>query len=253
MPRRLLVLLALVATVAVLACNSTPAAPALTDPKEILVKSIESLANLKTATIKGTFGGSVNAPDVGNFDLSTVKIDLALDVPAKKTKITVDAPTLMGTNLDVIVADGNVYMKVVGPMAAFLGADASGKYTKTAADTGSVPDEASDPTKAIAELRKGLDQLPNAPEKLADERCGDQDCYHVKIAMSGADFAALGAGTDLGNVSLEVWTRKNDLRPAKIAFAVDAGAQGNVTGTFDITYDQGVNISAPPADQIAPG
>jgi hypothetical protein len=253
MPRRLLALLALVATVAVLACNSTPAAPALTDPKEILVKSIESLANIKTATIKGTFGGSVNAAEMGNFDLSTVKIDLALDVPAKKTRITVDAPTLMGTNVDLIVADGNVYMKVVGPMAAFLGADASGKYTKTAADTGSVPDEASDPTKAIAELRAGLDKLPKAPSKLADERCGDQDCYHVQIALTGADLATLGGGSDIGNVSFDVWTRKNDLRPAKITFAVDAGTQGNVTGTFDITYDQGVNISAPSADQVAPG
>jgi len=253
MPRRVLVLLSLIAALAVIGCSSTPAAPPLTDPKEILVKSIASLANVKTATIKGSFGGSVNAGEVGNFDLSTVKIDMSIDIPAKKTKVTVDAPTLMGTNLDMIVADGNIYLKVVGPLASFVGADASGKYTKTAANTGTMPDEASDPTKAIEELRKGLDQLPKAPEKLADERCGDQDCYHVKLALSGADLATLGAGDgEIGNVSLEFWTRKNDLRPAKITFALDAGAQGNVTGTFEFTYDQGVNISDPPADQIAP-
>ena len=252
MPRRLLILLAFAASLAVVACSSTPAAPALTDPKEILVKSIASLANVKTATIKGTFTGSVNAAEAGNFDLSSVKIDLSVDVPAKKTRVTVDAPTLMGTKLDLIVADGNTYTQVVGPLAALLGGDATGKYMKTAVGE-TVPDEATDPAKAIEELRKGLDQLPKAPEKLADERCGDQDCYHVRLALTAADLATLGAGdVQIGNVSVDMWTRKNDLRPGKITFSLDMGAQGNVGGTFEFTYDQGVNISAPPADQIAP-
>jgi hypothetical protein len=252
MPRRLLMLLALVASLAVVACSNTPAAQALTDPKEILTKSIASLANVKTATIKGTFSGSINAAETGAFDLSTLKVDLAVDIPAKKTRVQVDAPTLMGTNLDMIVADGNVYLKVVGPLASFVGADATGKYTKTASGA-TVPTEATDPTKAIEEVRAGLDKLPKAPEKLADERCGDQDCYHVKLALTGADLATLGAGDgEIGNVSLEVWSRKNDLRPAKISFTLDMAAQGTVSGTFEFTYDQGVNISAPPADQIAP-
>jgi hypothetical protein len=252
MPRRLLIFLALAASLAVVACSSTPQAPALTDPKEILVKSIASLANVKTATIKGTFSGSVNAGDTGTFDLSSVKVDLAVDVPAKKTRVTVDAPTLMGTSLDMIVADGNTYLKVVGPLAGLVGGDATGRYLKTAAGE-TVPDVATDPTKAIEELRKGIDGLPKAPEKLADERCGDQDCYHVRLALTGADLATLGAGDgEIGSVSVDIWTRKSDLRPAKITFSLDMGAQGTVGGTFEFTYDQGVNISAPPADQIAP-
>jgi len=252
MPRRLLIFLALTASLAVVACSSTPQAPALTDPKEILVKSVESLATVKTATIKGTFSGSVNATGTGAFDLSSVKLDLAVDVPAKKTRVTVDAPTIMGTNLDLIVADGNLYLKVLGPMAGLLGGDATGKYMKTAVGE-TVPDEATDPTKAIEELRKGIDQLPKAPEKLADERCGDQDCYHVRLALTGADLATLGAGDgEIGSVSVDIWSRKNDLRPGKITFSLDMGAQGIVGGTFEFTYDQGVNISAPPADQIAP-
>jgi len=252
MPRRLLMLLALVATVAVVACNSTPQAPALTDPKDILVKSVTSLATVKTATIKGTFSGSITAPDLGNFDLSTVKIDLAVDIPAKKTRVQVEAPTIMGTSLDVIVADSNVYLKVLGPMAAFIGADASGKYTKAAADTGAVPGEASDPTKAIEQLRKGLDALPKPPEKLADENIGGQDSYHIRMALSAEELGELAEGATMGSVTVDVWTRKSDLRPAKITFAFDMGAQGNVGGVFEFTYDQAVNISAPPADQIAP-
>jgi hypothetical protein len=251
MPRRLLIFLALTASLAVVACSSTPQASPLTDPKEILVKSVASLATVRTATIKGTFSGSVNATGTGAFDLSSVKLDLAVDVPAKKTRVTVDAPTIMGTNLDLIVADGNLYLKVLGPMAGLLGGDATGKYMKTAVgDT--VPDEATDPTKAIEELRKGIDQLPKAPEKLADERCGDQDCYHVRLAMTADELGELAEGATMGSLSVDLFSRKNDLRPAKISFAMDLGAQGNVGGTFDFTYDQGVNISAPPADQIAP-
>jgi hypothetical protein len=251
MPRRLLIFLALTASLAVVACSSTPQASPLTDPKEILVKSVASLATVRTATIKGTFSGSVNATGTGAFDLSSVKLDLAVDVPAKKTRVTVDAPTIMGTNLDLIVADGNLYLKVLGPMAGLLGGDATGKYMKTAVgDT--VPDEATDPTKAIEELRKGIDQLPKAPEKLADERCGDQDCYHVRLAMTADELGELAEGATMGSLSVDLFSRKNDLRPAKISFAMDLGAQGNLGGTFDFTYDQGVNISAPPADQIAP-
>jgi hypothetical protein len=250
MSRRLLIFLALTASLAVVACSSTPQAPPLTDPKEILVKSIASLADVKTATIKGTFNGSINAGATGTFDLSSVKVDLGVDIPAKKTRVTVDAPSLMGTNLDLIVADGNTYIKAIGPVAALLGGDATGKYTKTA--VGTVPDEASDPAKAIEELRKAIDGLPKAPEKLPDERCGDQDCYHVRIALTADELGELAEGATMGSVSVDFWSRKSDLRPAKITFAMDMGAQGNVGGTFEFTYDQGVNISAPPADQIAP-
>ncbi|MEX2011098.1 MAG: hypothetical protein WEF51_02550 [Chloroflexota bacterium] len=252
MPRRLLIFLALTASLAVIACSSTPQAPALTDPKDILVKSVTSLATVKTATVKGTFNGSVNATGTGAIDLSSVKVDAAVDIPAKKTRVTVDAPTIMGTKVDLIVADGNLYLQVVGPLAAFVGGDATGKYTKTSAETGTVPSEASDPAKAIEELGKAIDGLPNAPEKLADERCGDQDCYHVKLAMTADQLGELAEGATMGSLSVDIFSRKNDLRPAKITFAMDMGAQGNLAGTFEFTYDQGVNISAPPADQIAP-
>lgn len=249
MPRRLLALIALVATLAVVACNSAPAVPALTDPKEILVQSVASLQKVTTATMKGTFSGSIAAEGMGNIDLSTVKLDASLDVPGKKVRLTLDAPTFLGTSADVIVADENVYLKIVGPMAAMLGADASGKYTKMPAGTGVVPEDATDPTKAIDQMRAGLNELPKAPEKLADERCGDQDCYHVRLAMTAAELGEASAG--MGNVSFDLWSRKNDLRPAKIGFSMDMGAQGTVAGTFEFTYDQGVNITAPPADQVA--
>jgi hypothetical protein len=253
MPRRLSALIAAVAMLAVVGCNSAPAAPPLTDPKEILVRTVAALQEIKSATIKGTFAGSINAEEMGQIDLSSVKLDVSLDVPGKKARVQLDAPTFMGTKADIIVpADGFVYMKILGPFAAFVGAPTTGKYMKTSAGEGAVPDEATDPTQALNELRSGLDKLPKPPEKLADERCGDQDCYHVRIALTAADLAAMGqdASGFTGDMTFDVWTRKNDLRPGKVGFSVNAGAQGTVSGTFEFTFDQGVNITAPPADQV---
>lgn len=251
MPRRLLSLLAVLAATVVVGCNTTPQAPALTDPKEILVQTVASLQKVTTATIKGTFGGSLNAEGMGNFDLSTVTLNVSLDVPGKKARVQFDAPTLLGTTADMIVADENVYLKVVGPLAGFVGADATGKYTKMPAGTGVVPEDATDPAAAIEEMRKGIDSLPKAPEKLPDERIGDQDSYHVRLALTSADLGEMSEGAEIGSMTFDIWSRKSDLRPARITFSVDAGAQGTVTGTFEFTYDQGVNITAPPADQVA--
>jgi hypothetical protein len=254
MPRRLALLVAIIAAFALSACNTAPAAPALSDPKEILLQSVASLQNVKTVQVRGTFGGTVTAEGMGNFDLSTVTLNAAVDVEGKKTQLTVDAPTLLGTNVDLIVLPDNIYFKLVGPLAAFAGLDATGKYTQMPVDAGMIPDDATDPTKAIEEFRTQLAELPTSPEKLADERCGDTDCYHVRIAFSEQDLQELAgdASEQVGSASFDIWSRKNDLRPARMGFAVDAGPQGHVTGNFDLVYDQSVNISAPPADQVAP-
>jgi ABC-type molybdate transport system substrate-binding protein len=54
-------LFALVAMLVVVlgACSSTPAAPALTDPKDILTKAATSLTDVKTFEFTGSFTGAV--------------------------------------------------------------------------------------------------------------------------------------------------------------------------------------------------
>ncbi|HEU4572664.1 MAG TPA: hypothetical protein VFR93_08245, partial [Candidatus Limnocylindrales bacterium] len=77
MTRRLATLsLALVATLSTIlaACASPPAAPALSDPKEIVTKGVASLADVKSVEFTTTFSGTVNAEGVGQFDLSSVKL-----------------------------------------------------------------------------------------------------------------------------------------------------------------------------------
>jgi hypothetical protein len=55
-----------------------------------------------------------------------------------------------------------------------------------------------------------------------------------------------------GDLTVDVWTRKNDLRPAKVALAVTSPDIGTVTTTLEFKYDGAVSVDAPPADQIAP-
>jgi hypothetical protein len=254
MTRRLFVLLWALALVLV-ACGA-PAAPALTDPKEILTQSVLSLKDVKTLDLKGTLTGSVQAEGMGAIPLDGTTFSLAMDVAGKKLRALVDAPAFLGTKAEAILLDTTAYYKVAGPLASFVGADAGGKFTKV--DAGAMTDTAStspaDVQKQIDELKAALDKLPSPPTKQADEKCGDADCYHINIALSSEQLQQMGAseaGAIEFSMTVDYWARKNDLRPAKIAFGIDAGAQGAVTATFDLTYDGAITVEAPPADQIA--
>ncbi len=94
-----------------------------------------------------------------------------------------------------------------------------------------MPQESGKPVTDVAELAKPidefkalLDKLPTPPTKEADEKCGDQDCYHVSLKLTADDLKALdptATATD-GDFSLDLWTRKNDRLPAKITLSVTA-------------------------------
>jgi hypothetical protein len=256
--RRLALLpIALVAVLSLVlaACASTPpAAPALTDPKEIVAKGVTSLTAVKTFEFTGSFTGSVKVPQMGDFDLSTVKMAGAIDVPNKNLKFSLDAPTLLGTKIDAVVVGNTAYYKVSGALAGMLGGTPD-KYTKSEVPTASDDPvaAATDITKAVAEIQAALAKLPTPPTKAADEKCGDQDCYHVTMKLGAADLKALDPTASVnGDLSFDIWTRKSDNRPAKLSFSatsVDMGAFGMV---LELKYDVPVSVAAPPADQIAP-
>ena len=247
-------LFALLAVVAVVlgACSNAPAAPALTDPKEILAKTAESLTGVKTVEFTGSFTGSVKAQGLGDFDLSTVKIAGQADIPNKKAKVTVDAPSLLGTKLDAILIDMTAYVKIAGPLAVPLHMSAD-TWTKieVPASSGNPVDAATNPSQAAQQIQDNLDKLPTPPVKGADEKCGDQDCYHVTIHASAADLKTLDPTSSVnGDVTVDVWTRKSDYRPAKIGINATTVDMGTFGATFEFNYDMNVSIDAPPADQV---
>ena len=99
-----LVAIAGVASLLLAACGSqVPAAPALSDPKDILTKTILSLKDVKTVEMTGTFTGKVTVPQMGALDLSTTTLSAAMDIPGKKAKFNLDAPAVLGTKVDAIL------------------------------------------------------------------------------------------------------------------------------------------------------
>jgi hypothetical protein len=260
MPRRFAPLLfALLAAIslAVAACGGAPSAPALTDPKEILSKSILALKDVKTLHAQIDLTGSVAADltgqgSGGKLDLAGTTATLDVDVAGKKVKATGSMPALLNSAAELIVLPDALYYKITGPFAQ------GDKYTKMAVPADATASEApTDPTKAITELNDAIAKLPTPPTKAADEKCGDTDCYHVVIKLTSADLQKLEGGSGIpgltGDLSIDFFSRKDNLRPAKVVVTANGGEQGAVTITTVMTYDQSVAIEAPPADQVQEG
>ena len=243
-----------VLSIVLAACSSTPAAPALTDPKEIVTKGVTSLTAVKTFEFTGTVTGKVKVPQMGEFDLSTVTMAGAIDVTNKNMKFTLDAPSLLGTKIEALVVGNTAYYKLAGAVAMLVPGGGSDKYTKSDVPTasGDPMAAATDITKAVAELQKFLDKLPTPPTKGADEKCGDQDCYHVTSKLTAADLKSINPTAAEGELTFDLWTRKSDYRPAKLSFSATSVEMGTVGMTLEIKYDVPVSIAAPAADQVAP-
>jgi hypothetical protein len=241
-------LAATLAALAVIVAACGGSTPAIEDPKEILVKAVEALQQAKSFQFRADLSGSVplDLTGTGNgqpLDISGTTLEGAVDVANERARLAFKIPMLLNTSGEAIVVDKVAYLKVslVGP-----------KYQKfdTGQATGglAVP---TDPKASLDELRKGLDSLASPPKKLANERCGDADCYHVQVAL---DPATMNLGSAEGSANLDVWVRTNDLRPAKVSLTADGGSQGKVTVAVELFgYDGAVTIEAPPADQVEEG
>lgn len=264
MTRRLtlsLIAIASVASLLLAACGSqTPAAPPLTDPKEILTKTVVSLKDVKTVEVTGTFSGNVTVPDMGALDLSTTKLSAAMDIPGKKAKFSLDAPSVLGTKVDAILLDNVAYYKITGLLAGMIGATPD-KYTKaelpaSSPDPAASAASATEVDEAVAKINEALDKLPTPPTKGADEACGDQQCYHVTLKITADDLKKLdptaASVAETGDLTLDIFSRKVDIRPAKIVFTITSPEIGTVGITLELKYDGSVSVEAPPADQIEP-
>lgn len=262
MIRRLAACLAVLALV-VSACGST--APALTDPKDIVAQSLNTVQAMKSFHLHAALSGSVKIDILGSgnptaVDLQGTTADADVDVTNGKLKASLNAQALFITG-DLIYVGSDAYVK-----AALLGP----KYKKFslgdilgmipgASPAPSTAAPSVDPSAAIQSVKDSLGKLAVPPVKNADEKIGDQDCYKVTITVSQADLAGLtptlpvvGSGATF-NATIEVWVRKNDLRPAQVTIAGTSGTDDNVKLTLTISnIDTPVVIDAPPADQVDP-
>jgi hypothetical protein len=260
MPRRLLLSVAVAASVFLAACGGSSAAPALTDPKDILTHATTSLEGVKSVHLKASVTGKIDPGSLtgtggsgtATMDLSGSTLEGDLDIVKSEAHLAIAAPSLFGLSADVIVDSGTLYLK------SSLTGD---KYQKLELSTltaglplpSAVAGASPDPSAAAAmlnQVKAELDKLP-AATKLADEKIGDVDCYHVQQKVSSTDLPQ-ASGLPAGTVTVDLWTSKADYRPAQIVITVDGGAAGNLAITLDLTkYDAAVDIAPPAADQIS--
>jgi hypothetical protein len=255
MPRRPSLLLAIVASLTIAACQAAPAAPALTDPKEILTKSAEATLKAKSFHFDVAVTGTFNADLMGTGSTSEFKLDGTtaagdVDIAGKNLKASFSAPAILGLTGEVIQVGQTSYFKssLTGP-----------QYQKTESEE--VPAEVTDPAKAMEGLRSFLETPGLSPTKVADAKCGDnKDCYQVEFDLTGEELAALssaapdaGAELENGTFKLTLGVEKDTLRMSQMRMAVTMAEQGTVNVTMNMTkWDEAVTIAEPPADQVAP-
>ena len=253
--RRLAILVASAAVIVGACSAAPPAAPAITDPKEILTKSVLAMKDVKSFHFKADVNGEVKLDLTGQgaaggaLNLQGTTAEGDVDIANKKAKVAFAAPAIFGVTGDVVQVGNDTYTKV-----SLLG----DKYQKTTSDASDPGAAAGDPQKAIQELNELLNKPGFAPTKQADEKCGDKDCYRVSLTMtseqlSGAIPGGIGGASAApdGNGTLDLWVQKDNLRPAKLALAINAAEMGTVNVTVAFTnYDAAVTIDAPSADQV---
>jgi hypothetical protein len=262
MIRRLAACLALVALV-VSACGTS--APALTDPKDIVAQSLNTVQAMKSFHLHAALSGSIKIDILGTgkplpVDLQGTTADADVDVANAKVKGSLNAQALFITG-DLIYVGSDLYVKagLLGPKYTKLSLGDLLAMVPGASPVPSAAVPSVNPSAAIQGVKDGLAKLAVPPVKNADEKIGDQDCYKVTITVSQADVAGVTpslppvvSGATF-NATIEVWVRKNDLRPAQVTISGTSGPDTSVKLTLTISnIDVPVVIDAPPADQVAP-
>jgi hypothetical protein len=240
---------------AVAACGgSGTSAPALTDPVQILQKGAASLGEMKTFHLRGAIDGEIPLSIGGQgggapLPIGGTTLEGDVDVPAAKLAVEVVAPALLNLTANLVVSDGSAYLKapiVTGdtwvrqPVQGGIGAD---------------------PAAAIDGLAAFLARPDLKPEKLPDTRCAGTDCYSVRFTVPARDLqAALGSlgsaipglsGSSVGDATITVGVRKDNLQLATINLEVPAGGAKPLTVALELSkVGQPVTITPPPADQV---
>ena len=120
----------------VAACSGgAPAAPALTDPVDILAQSVQTLQDVKSFRADVAVSGSVNVDAMGTgstaaFPLDNTTAQLDVDAENKNAKATFSAPALMGVSGELIQVGGTSYVKtsLTGPLYQKSEAEAQSSY-----------------------------------------------------------------------------------------------------------------------------
>jgi hypothetical protein len=234
---------------------------ALTDPAEILTQGAQVTAEADSFHVSVTLDGTMTDPDTGaSVPLNGVTFEGDVDATGKSAHITFAVPFLLGLSGEAIVLGEDVYLKSSLSGEKWIHTPATTVDEPSPAPTG--PPNAQEIADRIAEF---LATEGVSAEKLADEECGDDTCYHVRITISAEAFAAyradmpdmgeygslLSEGAFAGPMVVDLLFDRSRLwlRQMSTSFANEGTNEVSVTVTLS-DYNASFEISPPPSDQI---
>jgi hypothetical protein len=235
------------------ACQSQPIT-LLSDPKEILTAAATTTAAATSVHVDLTADGTITIDPTGlgtgvPLDLADTTAAADLDLESGEARATFSAPGLLGVAGEVIVADGTAYLKttLTGP-----------KYRSFP-----VGQSTESPLAGLTDLISNADL---EPVKGADVPCAGGTCYTIELQLAAADLGgALPGGAtipglpipipDLSGATADVTilVEQATTRLSQITAELHLGDLGDPTiqATFS-KWNEPVQISPPPADQVEP-
>ena len=237
--------LLIVAAVALSACGGA-SRPDLTDPSEIITKSVEAIQKAKTVhlstTVEGSISSSLTGTGTGSMQLAGTTLSADLDLANSNAHLSASVPALLGLTADIILVGTDTYSKVS------LTGD---KYTKATSAPGTI----TDPATVITEIKAFLAKPELKPTKKDDAACGSKKCYQVVIDLTADELSSLIPGQPIGDATVMVTMLfdKDTLYPASGTAVVKGTQIGDLTLKLTLSeWDKAVTIKAPPADQVGP-
>ena len=239
------------------ACSSAASLPALTDPNEIITAALKASEGAKSFHLEATLDGSVNVDLTGqdgpapSLALAGTKATADVDIAGKKAHATFTVPTFMSLTGDLIQIDQTTYVKT----------SLGGPLYEVQQATDSLPVDPTDTAGMFDDVGDFLSKDGVDPVKGDDVDCGGKQCYTVVIDLTADELSGLAGAAaselpvDMAGASIAATVRveKDTYRLAGIKIVASLGEQGSLT--FDLAlskWDEAVDISAPPADQVKP-
>ena len=230
----------------------------LTDPAEILTRGAEATSEADSVHVALTVTGTITDPDTGaNMPLDGVSVEGDIDIAGEAAHVTFAVPFLLGLSGEAIVLGEDAYVlsSLTGDM-----------WVHTPATSESSPSP--EPTEAAEIADKVAEFLATegvSAEKLADEECGEDTCYHVRLTISEEALAAHpDAMPDMGEygsflpdpafsgpVVVDLLFARDGLWLRQVSTSAADPESGDASLTLTLSqYNQPFDIAAPPADQV---
>ena len=256
----------------VLAFSALTGGGTLTDPADILTQGAQATANGDSFHVAMDVAGGPADPGSGmTMSLDGVTVEGDVDVPAESGHVTFELPGMFGLSGEAIV---------IGPDTYVLTTLTGDKWVHMSSDQGNEGDQGSHEPPTDSDIADKVTEFLATDgvtaETLDEAPCGDDTCYHVQVTVSseallqhyvdsmgdgmgdngGMSLFGVGTGMDpadllQGPLVVDLLFQQNGLWLRSVSAGADAGGPNATTLTVTFSnWNQSVDISAPPADQV---